>query len=134
MRKIINKQVHQVVILNHPVVMKNGIRKSIKFDFNHSINILISVVLARIPHHQTIIEMVLIVIIHQTKKNRNYLQYYLDYIRIISNHLVIDMINHPLQAVIVDRIHHVVPNEMMHDDDQGNFFYFEFIEAFIFTI
>jgi hypothetical protein len=83
MRKIINKQVHQVVIPNHPVVMKNEI-----------------LVLARIPHHQTIIEMVLIVIIHQTKKN------------------LIDMINHPLQAVIVDRIHHVVPNEMMHDDDQ----------------
>jgi hypothetical protein len=33
MRKIINKQVHQVVIKNHPAIMKNEIRKSMKFYF-----------------------------------------------------------------------------------------------------
>jgi len=53
----------------------------------------------------------------------------------ISNHLVIDMRNHHLQLVIDDRIHHVVPNELMiimNDDEQGRFLCLKLIEEIIF--
>jgi hypothetical protein len=64
-------------------------------------------------------------------KNRKYLQCYFYNIQMISNHLVIDMRNHHLQLVIDDRIHHVVPNELMiimNDDEQGRFLCLKLIE------
>ena len=76
MQTVVNKQVHQVVIKNHPVVVKNEIRKLIKFGFFIiRLNALISVALVLALHRQTIIEMVLTVIVHRTIKNRNYLQF-----------------------------------------------------------